>query len=271
MSDVDSALAYLHRPDCSGICAVILSMTFPGNGAGLLLNALRQEPALWRIPILATIPQCNARRDASLPLDTDDFICKCHPLADLQQRVSRLVRSTSLSRVEYTLREEANRDYVTGLLNRRGLQAALATLRRDEPPLAICLFDLDDLKVINDTHGHNAGDRMISAFAELLRSKTRSSDILCRYGGDEFVLILKHVNDAASAKKKCEDICRSFQEQSTAEGSKVSCTAGIALCHQEQISLPQWIEQADQALYHAKRQSKGGCFLWEEQESPTAK
>ena len=153
---------------------------------------------------------------------------------------------------------------MTGLLNRRGLQAALASMRKEELPFAICLFDLDNLKTVNDTLGHSAGDRMIRSFAELLRSMTRSDDILCRYGGDEFMVILKHISDESHAKRKCEDICSGFHDRIASEGDEFSCSAGIALCNQDKRYFNQWIEYADRALYRAKREKKGSCCMWKE-------
>ena len=160
------------------------------------------------------------------------------------------------------MREEANRDYLTGLLNRRGLQMEMTSLRKEEMPLAVCIFDLDDLKDVNDTFGHNVGDRMIQSFAKLLRRQTQGRDILCRYGGDEFVVIFKRMSDEASARKKCEEICRNFREEFEAEGRGASCSVGIALCSRDENMLSQWIERADQAMYRAKREKKGACSVW---------
>ena len=115
------------------------------------------------------------------------------------------------------------------------------------------------MKTANDTGGHNAGDRLIRLFADLLRSCTRSGDILCRYGGDEFVVIFKHMRDESDAEKKGEEICRCFREL---EASPASCSGGIVLCGPEEGLSTRMIERADQALYQAKRENKGGCCLW---------
>ena len=182
-------------------------MTLPGDGAASVLKALRQEPALWQIPVLATIPSGDKMEELPLALETDDFLCKCHPLFDLHRRVQRLVDIASFRRRESILQDEANRDPLTGLLNRRGLQAAMASLSEGDLPLAVCLFDLDDLKKVNDTHGHDAGDRMLRAFADLLRRQTRAEDIHCRYGGDEFVVILKQISSLETILRKGGNIC----------------------------------------------------------------
>ena len=264
-SDVHDAFGCLRSHGNEEISAVILSMTLPENGAAMFLKVMRQYPVFWKVPVLASIPQCDVREDLPLVLDTDDFLCRCHPQSDLRRRIDRLVGVTSCQARECTLRDEANRDYLTGLLNRRGFQAAMISLRKEELPLAVCLFDLDNLKTVNDTFGHKAGDQMIRSFSGLLRSQTRAGDILCRHGGDEFIVILKHITSEADAEKKCKNICRMYREQITAEGHLPSCSAGIALCNLDNNSLSQWIERADQALYRAKRENKGSCCLWEEQ------
>lgn len=81
-------------------------------------------------------------------------------------------------RQEQILREEAYRDYLTDLLNRRGLYAVCQSLRQDDAPLALFLFDLDNLKKVNDQLGHDCGDQRIRQFSRLLRSHFRQSDIL---------------------------------------------------------------------------------------------
>ncbi|MGN0981973.1 MAG: EAL domain-containing protein [Candidatus Limivicinus sp.] len=257
--DGESALDCLAQCGSEAPAAIILSTALPREGAAVLLKALRQNPMYWHVPVLSAVPPCAVGEDLPLLLDTDDFLCKAHPQADLRRRIDRMVSMASCQSTECALRDEANRDYQTGLLNRRGLQAAMATLRKEEMPLSVCVFDLDDLKTANDTGGHNAGDRLICLFAELLRSCTRSGDILCRYGGDEFVVIFKHMRDEVDAEKKGVEICSRFRELGV---TSASCSGGIAFCGSEESFSPQMIDRADQALYLAKREKKGGCCLW---------
>ena len=175
--DAESALNCIRSREGESVSAIILSMTLPENGAAKLLKVLHQDPAFWRIPVLATIPNGEMMGELPLALETDDFLCKCHPLFDLRRRIERLMDSVVLRARESVLLDEANRDYLTGLLNRRGLKAAMAALRKEDLPLALYLFDLDDLKQVNDTCGHDMGDKMIRAFADLLRREVRSEDI----------------------------------------------------------------------------------------------
>lgn len=252
------------------ISVMILSMTLQDNGADLVLRTLRQNPSFWNIPVLATIPNGEMMEELPLAMETDDFLCKCHPLADLYRRIRRMMEIADFRRRENALRDEASRDQLTGLLNRRGLKTAIASLRREELPMAVYLFDLDNLKAVNDTAGHNAGDRMIQSFADLLCRNTRHGDIICRYGGDEFLVVLKRLNDVDIVMRKGADICREFHEHFSDETLFASCSVGIALCESCEQKFEDVIEHADQALYCAKRENKGGYCLWEAQQMPVS-
>ena len=137
-------------------------------------------------------------------------------------------------------------------------------MRRDDLPVTLCLFDLDNLKAVNDTCGHAAGDRMILAFASLLRENTRSGDILCRYGGDEFVVVLKKLDSVETVLRKGEQICRAFKTSLEGEEFTASCSGGMAMCPEKERPGAWLIDRADRALYYAKRQMKGACTLWQE-------
>ena len=164
---------------------------------------------------------------------------------------------------EKILQDEACRDYLTGLLNRRGLHAAIDALRQEDLPLALYLFDLDDLKKVNDGYGHDKGDELLTAFGELLRKQTRNGDILCRYGGDEFVVILRRMSEKEVVQRKGEEICRGIGESFTGE-FHASCSAGAVLCSPGEKPSGALLEQADKALYIAKQMGKGNCRLWNE-------
>ena len=268
-ADAEAVLACLESAGSDGISMVVLSMTLPDDGAARVLRTLRQEPAFWQIPVLATVPKIDMIRKLPLALETDDFLCKSHPLFDLSRRIRCLMELVSLRRRELVLRDEANRDPLTGLLNRRGLQASMTSVRKEEQPLAVFIFDLDDLKKVNDTYGHETGDQMICAFAELLRGKTRAGDVLCRYGGDEFVAVLKRMDDAEKAARKGMDICRAFRRYLEKERLPASCSVGVAMCGVDERPSAELFEHADQALYRAKRENKGNCCLWNEQDMQT--
>lgn len=263
-SDADSTVKLLHSCQENGISAIILSATLPRGDASDVLKAMRQNPAYWNIPVLATIPAPGQGRDELMPLalEADDFLCKCHPMFDLHRRVVHLIGVAQLQKREKDLRYEANRDPLTGLLNRRGFQAALESMHPSGCPTAVCMFDLDNLKTINDTFGHHAGDRIICAFSDLLIRESGNDDILCRYGGDEFILIPAHTPDSDTMEKKAAEICSKFINMFAVEPFQPSCSVGIAMCKANEKPSAGTIEQADSAMYLAKQNNKGGCLVY---------
>ena len=260
--DADSAIACIRKRE--DISLIILSMTLPEGSARTFLKAVRQDMALWRIPVLANMTSGEALDEMPLAMETDDFLCRCHPLFDLRRRVERMMETVAARERESLLQEEASHDYLTGLLNRRGLRTAMDALRKEDTPLAVYLFDLDNLKQTNDTCGHETGDQLIQRFADLLRRQTRMGDVLCRYGGDEFVAILKHLNSGEDALKKGQIICEEFNRSLGAP----ACSVGIAMCGRDDRPSMDLIEHADRAMYCAKRENKGGCRLWGEDTQP---
>ena len=264
-ADADTALAMITAERQMGICVVVVSTALPERGAARIMDTLRRDPRFWEISVLATMGGSDAARDEmTMAMEADDFLCKRHPLPDLRRRVTRLMDAASFRARESALLDEASRDPLTGLLNRRGLQKAVVSMRRDDLPVTLCLFDLDNLKAVNDTCGHAAGDRMILAFASLLRENTRSGDILCRYGGDEFVVVLKKLDSVETVLRKGEQICRAFKTSLEGEEFTASCSGGMAMCPEKERPGAWLIDRADRALYCAKRQKKGACTLWQE-------
>ncbi len=141
------------------------------------------------------------------------------------------------------LRSAANTDLLTGLANRRALDARLAQAR---PGDTIVLCDLDFFKRFNDTHGHLAGDRLLADFGALLRGRVRGSDFAARYGGEEFAVLLPDTEPEAA---------RVFVERFRAEWSRVSdgvtFSAGLAT-YERSSGVRETLQAADDALYRAK-------------------
>ena len=216
---------------------------------------------MWRIPIIATGRTDAQLEERALELGADDFAVKPHTQNSLRKRVARAVNVFSMRDRERGLQDEAYRDYLTGLLNRRGFHTAVEPLRSASAPFALFLFDLDNLKQINDALGHPRGDLLLKRFGALLKSHTRESDILTRFGGDEFIVIMKHLESEEHALKKGEEICRALEESGLGEAIPTRCSAGIALSGGQE-AMAELIERADHALYQAKMGNKGGCCLW---------
>ena len=151
------------------------------------------------------------------------------------------------------LRHEAAIDSLTGLMNRRGwedgAERQIAAARRDRTSLTLVMIDLDHLKEINDTRGHDEGDRALREVADRLRSSLRASDVLGRLGGDEFVALLAN----CWPDQAVETVGRAQRHAS----DRATFSAGVAAWDSEE-SLDELIRRADVALYAAKQTGAGG-------------
>lgn len=243
------------------IAAVILSLTLNGPDGFPVLGELQRKKETWNIPVIATAISDMRMEGKALELGADDFAGKPHLQSSLWKRTLRILGMNASRERERILKDEACQDYLTGLLNRRGLEAAVEAVRKEDAPLAVYLFDLDNLKYINDTFGHVEGDHLIIEFSRILRSHTRGSDILARYGGDEFVAVMRQMWSEEDAVKKGEEICRAIQQEFRSEEIEAACSAGIAIWNVDE-PVDEMIRKADQALYCAKTSNKGRCCLW---------
>jgi len=172
------------------------------------------------------------------------------------------------------LREQAIRDPLTGLLNRRFLEETLARdvyrAQRRNSPLCVAMLDLDDFKQFNDTFGHDAGDSLLRELGRVIREKLRKSDILCRYGGDEFVLVLSD-SPLPDAKKRVEQICAMVKEmqsdQAEPRPGAMTMSAGIAQAGVDASNPAELLRAADKALYAAKTAGRDRVAVYQAQES----
>ncbi|MBC3937908.1 EAL domain-containing protein [Anaerotruncus massiliensis (ex Liu et al. 2021)] len=243
------------------LAAVLLSATLPGSDGFSALEAVKRSRAVWSTPVIVTGPPDALLEEKALELGAEEYVDKPHTAKSLRRQVLRAMGTTASQEWKDSLQEEACRDYQTGLLNRRGFTAAAGALRAEDLPLAVCLFDLDDLKKTNDTFGHVEGDRLIEEFGALLRAHTRENDILSRYGGDEFVVVMRQVRSEEAALKKGGEICLAARKICAPKGAAAACTGGIVFSVSEE-PVTELIARADRALYRAKAEGKGKCCLW---------
>ncbi len=160
------------------------------------------------------------------------------------------------------LKEQANRDSLTGLFNRRYLEGTLeremARCKREGAPLSMLLLDLDHFKLVNDTYGHQAGDEVLRVFGRLLQENARAEDIVCRYGGEEFLLVLPKM-PLSIARERAAQLLLLFRETTVEfEDLKIPITTsiGIAATPEHSDSAEGMIRCADQALYNAKSRGR---------------
>lgn len=194
---------------------------------------------------------------AGAPAYTSD-----HQIGQLQLAVTvseSIKLSLSNLKLREKLRAEAIHDPLTGLFNRRYLEEMLVRelhrARRRNSPLSLTMLDLDNFKRFNDTHGHDAGDALLRELGRLMRAKLRKSDILCRYGGEEFVIVLPD-SSLVDAEQRIEQIRAQLKEVQIQHGDEFlpapTLSAGIAQADEHNFDPSELLRAADKALYSAK-------------------
>lgn len=241
-----------HRPSL-----VLLDLDMPAMDGFEVLRTLKDDMRTMHIPVII-LSGLGSPQDkvAAFDLGAIDYITKPFDLTELRARMRSAIQIYQLLEL---LSRRAQIDGLTGLWNRAHFDArwreAVAQCSRHGHPLSIAIFDLDHFKSINDTHGHPAGDAVLQGFARTLRQECRAGDIPCRYGGEEFVLIMPDTAPT-DAKNVCERIRAALSGLSWPRhpDRAVTASAGIAGTRSGTgLSPGAWLEAADQALYASKQ------------------
>ncbi|SFN30508.1 sensor domain-containing diguanylate cyclase [Dokdonella immobilis] len=173
-------------------------------------------------------------------------------------------------RLQETLRTQSLRDALTGLFNRRYLEASfereIQRAERRQLPLSVLMLDVDHFKRFNDTHGHEAGDTLLAQFGALLARTVRSEDVSCRYGGEEFTILMPEA-DSEQALQRAEEICSAVrnldvQHRNLSLG-QVTVSIGVATYGEHGKSAEELMRNADNALYLAKNSGRDQAMLAE--------
>lgn len=182
------------------------------------------------------------------------------------QQIDVLKSFAALVVDELELRRIAQTDHLTGAVSRRGflleLEKAIAAFKRSQTPSAFIMLDIDHFKQINDTYGHPAGDVVLKAVAEELRSQLRPGDTLGRLGGEEFGILLENIKEA-SAMGLAERLRAALEAKQITHDPTLSVTAsfGVAMLTADFLTPDAWTEAADQALYRAKEGGRNRLSL----------
>jgi diguanylate cyclase (GGDEF)-like protein/PAS domain S-box-containing protein len=189
----------------------------------------------------------------------------------------RMREQREIAALQEKLREQAIRDPLTGLYNRLSLNEffdrELRVALRSRRPLCVILADLDHFKRVNDTWGHPAGDRVLVEFSELLRGSCRASDLCCRYGGEEFMVLLPDM--ALEPARLRIEFIRTILEQTPVPCSdaeiRITASFGVAVFPDHGQTREELIRAADRALYQAKRNGRNQVQLWSPEVDAAAK
>lgn len=236
---------------------IALDAELEDPGVLQVLERLRRDERTWAVPTVVVssgdAPELEAR---ALELGASDVLSQRSPARVRRARVGRLLRE---GRERIALAELAQTDGLTGLANFRALKGRLEQefkrARRYGHALTVVMIDLDHLKPINDSLGHELGNRAIVALADHLKDNLRESDVAARYGGDEFVAILPY-QEAEEARHFAERLRSGLRrrEIAGAPGLRLTVSIGIAGTSPErpQGSVEELVAAADAALYRAK-------------------
>jgi diguanylate cyclase (GGDEF)-like protein len=229
------------------------------------LRGMDIREALHTYPEWVSLLERDAYDTLEIEVQNED-ICyveiRVYPLQSNSGRpigaVSLLRDVTQLRKQELALRARAETDFLTSLLNRDSFLKEFDGMKSDANasgmPLSVLMMDLDKFKAINDTYGHDAGDRVLVSVAEVLRATLRQGDAIARIGGDEFAAVLPNV-DKQEAALIADRIIQSASEHSTAVDAQnsIPLKLSIGICdNSEAISADEMLKRADKAMYAAK-------------------
>jgi two-component system, cell cycle response regulator len=249
--------------------ALIVSLGLQNFDGLRLCSQLRSLERTRNLPILAIADgDDSSKLTRGLEIGINDYLVRPIDKNELLARVRTQVR-----RKRYTERlrdnvqlsiEMAITDVLTGLYNRRYMESHLATLVEQGAargkPLAVLVLDIDFFKVVNDTYGHDAGDEVLREFSVRVRKSIRGIDLACRYGGEEFVIVMPET-DMAVATTVAERLRRRvatepFPIEHGKRHVEVTISIGIAALEAAEDNATTILKRADQALYRAKRDGR---------------
>ncbi|MGH6906346.1 MAG: PleD family two-component system response regulator, partial [Aestuariivirga sp.] len=252
---------------------IVMNLDMEGFDALRLCSQLKSFEHTRQTPILIIVdPDDHQRLLRALDMGVNDYLIR--PL-DKQELLARV--NTQIRRCRYTeqLRlsvqnsiEMAVTDPLTGLYNRRYLKTQLTHLLEHSinrgKALSVLAFDVDFFKTVNDTHGHDAGDRVLQELAGRIRTNIRAMDVACRTGGEEFVIVLPSA-DAPVAERIGERLRKSIAGKrfnvGSAGGLDITISAGIATLNGAEDKAEDILKRADDALYKAKREGRNRVIL----------
>jgi len=221
-----------------------------------LAQMIRQIKTYVGLPIVFLSAEADREKQLNaVGMGGDDFLTKpIKPDLLIAAVTSRIERYRKLQTLML-------RDGLTGLLNhttiRENLAQEINRAGRNNQPLAVAMLDIDQFKNVNDTYGHATGDKVLRSLAQMLSLRLRHTDLIGRYGGEEFLILLPNTTqtEAANLMDELRDAFSQVVHISHEEEFRVTFSCGVA-AYPQQSELATLSEAADRALYEAKRQGR---------------
>ena len=250
----------------------ILDWMMPGADGLAVCRAIRQRAGQYIYIILLTARNRQEDMVEGLLAEADDFLKKPLDPVELRARLRSGERVLALQErllvAQETLRHQATHDVLTGIWNRAmvvdQLERELARARREGQSLAIILADLDHFKSVNDTYGHAAGDAVLREAAARLVGVPRRYDFVGRYGGEEFLLVLPNCElpEAALVAERVRTAVAADPISVGTIGLPLTVSLGVACTSGKYEAADVLLQQADEALYHAKAMGRNRAEFW---------
>lgn len=258
---------------------ILLDVMMPVMDGFEVCQRLQAEAETSSIPVIILSARNNSD-DAVTGLQAGavDYVTKPFNKIELLTRIAvhlelkfareKLARqNVELQQLSQKLHEQAVRDPLTGLYNRRYLYASLPqkirSIQRVDGQLAALLIDIDHFKQVNDSYGHDAGDRMLQVLADFLDKQIRGEDIACRYGGEEFLILMLNV-DQTTALQRAEEMRQGVQQLAVKYNDttiQITLSIGVAVSPAPLIDIDALLQQADKAVYRAKDRGRNQVVL----------
>lgn len=267
-AESDERAAQIALEKSSTLDCILVDFTLPGLDPWSLFRRLRQDPETAMIPIMVVLGRPPNEADLLKLIEAGvmDHVVKplsgtllCAKMKAVSER-SRMQRELK-NKLRFALEYSAH-DALTGLYNRRYFERRLreesAHARRHKRPFSIILADIDHFKLVNDTYGHEDGDRVLRHVAEIFASSLREDDIACRYGGEEFVVLLR-ATPGPAARVVANRLRGAVAGKPIGLGPKdeprhVTLSGGVAAADERNgYNVEGIVDRADKALYRAKR------------------
>lgn len=250
----------LQKPDAPSL--VLLDWVIPGLDGIELCQRIRTLGANGTYIYTVMLTARDRKQDllTAMAAGADDYLSKPVDPSELKARI--LVGKRILE-LQQSLRFAATHDFLTRLLNRAEILASLkrevSRSERDDKPVAILMADLDHFKKVNDSFGHAAGDAVLREVAERLKSDLRTYDLVGRYGGEEFLIILPNCKLSVATRRANEIRCLICKDAIVTTFATVPMTVSIGVTATDPaqtFAIEDLLQQADEALYSAKQHGR---------------
>ena len=254
---------------------ILLDVQMPVMDGPTFLRLKKEDIHIADIPVvIITVDDSPAQQVNAVSLGVDDYILKPFIPEVVVRRVRNVINSHRKvgellkdSQKESQGDGSGRKDHLTGLYNRNTAGQMIQEVMQQSTGLqALLMIDIDNFKQVNETYGRSAGDHAIQEFAEGLKHCFRKSDILARYGGDEFIVFLLNIPSREFIRTKCERLINEIHPKMT-DGVKLNYSIGISVVSGEdgKNHFMDLMGEADEALYKAKHKGKNQWYLYEKE------